>query len=208
MSDIPGAAFTFGPPSPGMDEESLCDAEGGRLRPGFLASASHVRQYAVMNASFIRFFLAAAILASTIVPVTPSVASRSSIYPKPAQAQNDLAEGLKAAAAGHRRVLIVFGADWCADCIVLDQYFHQEPNRSLLQSHYVVVHVNIGDGDQNLELAARYGVPLYKGVPALAVLSDSGELIFRQRQGEFEGMRRMSPDAVTAFLTRWKNPAD
>jgi thiol:disulfide interchange protein len=161
-----------------------------------------------MNSRFTRFVLAAVVLAAAIVPVTPSLASRSPIYPEPARAQNDLAEGLKAAAAGHRRVLVVFGADWCGDCIVLDRYFHQEPNRTLLQSHFVVVHVNIGDGDQNLDLAARYGVPLYKGVPALAVLGEGGDLIFRQRQGEFEGMRRMSPDAVTAFLTRWKNPAD
>jgi len=68
----------------------------------------------------------------------------------------------------------------------------------------VLVHVNIGQMDQNLDIAAQYHVPVSKGVPALAVLDEDGELLYSQRSGEFEAMRRMSASSVTDFLNEWK----
>jgi hypothetical protein len=48
---------------------------------------------------------------------------------------------------------------------------------------------------------------LRKGVPALAVLGERGELLYSQKSGEFEAMRGMQSSAVTAFLVRWKRPS-
>ena len=126
------------------------------------------------------------------------------LYPDPAQAKADIAAALKTAAATHKRILLDFGGNWCGDCQVLDLYFHDPGNRPILESNFVLVHVNIGHMDANLDLAARYQVPLNKGVPALAVLSDKGELLYSQRGGEFEAMRRMDSSAVTRFLVQWQ----
>jgi thioredoxin 1 len=126
------------------------------------------------------------------------------IYPPPAQAKADLAAGLKRAAASHKRVLLDFGGNWCGDCQVLDIYFHNPANMPILDANFVLVHINIGTMDANLDLAARYQVPIKKGVPALAVLSENGKLLYSQRSGEFEAMRNMQSSAVTQFLVRWK----
>ena len=126
------------------------------------------------------------------------------IYPDPAQAKADLAAALKTAAANHKRILLDFGGNWCGDCQVLDIYFHDPANRPLLEANFVLVHINIGRSDANLDLARQYGVPLEKGVPALAVLSDKGTLLYSQRGGEFEAMRRMESSSVTSFLRQWE----
>ena len=126
------------------------------------------------------------------------------IYPAPSQAKTDIAAALKAAAATHKRVLIDFGGNWCGDCLVLDSYFHDPANLHILESNFILVHVNIGHMDINLDIAEKYGVPLQKGVPALAVLSDKGTLLYSQKGGEFEAMRRMELSAVTSFLIQWK----
>jgi len=126
------------------------------------------------------------------------------IYPEPTQAKADLAAALKTAAQTHKRVLIDFGGNWCGDCQVLDIYFHNAKNLPILESNFVLVHVNIGHMDTNLDIAAQYQVPLDKGVPALAVLSDKGKLLYSQRSGEFESMRRMEASSVTTFLVQWK----
>lgn len=126
------------------------------------------------------------------------------IYPDPAQGKIDLAGALKTAAATHRRVLVDFGGNWCGDCQVLDIYFHDPANRPILDANFVLVHVNIGRMDANLDIAKKYGVPLEKGVPALAVLSERGTLLYSQKGGEFEAMRRMESGAVTSFLVQWK----
>jgi thioredoxin 1 len=126
------------------------------------------------------------------------------IYPDTSEAKADIAAALKTAGATHKRVIIDFGGNWCGDCQVLDMYFHNAENRPILEANYVLVHVNIGHMDENLDVAERYGVPIDKGVPALAVLSDTGKLLYSQKSGEFEAMRRMQASSVTNFLVQWK----
>jgi thioredoxin 1 len=126
------------------------------------------------------------------------------IYPDPSQAKAELAAALKTAAATHKRILLDFGGNWCGDCIVLDMYFHNAANRPILDANYVMVHVNIGHMDENVDIAKRYDIPLDKGVPALAVLTENGKLLYSQQNGQFEAMRKMEPSAVTQFLVQWK----
>ena len=42
-----------------------------------------------------------------------------------------------------------------------------------------------------------------EGVPALAVLESDGKVVFAQKQGEFESMRKMDPSSVADFLRKW-----
>jgi thiol:disulfide interchange protein len=126
------------------------------------------------------------------------------IYPDPAQAKADLAAAFKTAAATHKRILLDFGGNWCGDCKALDLYFHDPANQPILKANFILVDINVGRLDANLDLAGKYEVPLGKGVPALAVLSDKGKLLYSQKSGEFEAMRRMESSAVTNFLLQWK----
>jgi thiol:disulfide interchange protein len=149
----------------------------------------------------VRFFALAALLAVSTGPARSAVRD---IYPDPAQAKVDLAAALKTAAATHKRVLLDFGGNWCPDCQMLDLFFHDAANLPILEANFVLVHVNIGKKNANLDLAQQYEIPLNKGVPALAVLGEDGKLLYSQKSGEFEAMRRMESSAVTQFLTQWK----
>jgi thiol-disulfide isomerase/thioredoxin len=137
----------------------------------------------------------------------PTEAAVRNIYPAPGQAKPDLAQALQSAASTHRRIILDFGGNWCPDCHALDAYFHDASNDPILEAGFILVHVNIGRLDQNLDIAKRYEIPLDKGVPALAVLDSDGTLIFSQKAGEFEAMRSMRSAAVTDFLNHWKPAA-
>ena len=126
------------------------------------------------------------------------------IYPDPAAARTEIAQALRTARAEHKNVILDFGGNWCGDCKVLNIYFHQEPNLSLLDRNFVLVDVNIGHMDANTDIAEHYEIPLHKGVPALAVLDEHGKLLYSQKGGEFESMRHMDPSSVTEFLNQWK----
>jgi thioredoxin 1 len=138
------------------------------------------------------------------VPPETGEPGRAVIYPDGGRAEQDIASALARAGKEKKRVLLDFGGNWCGDCQVLEIYFHNAANRPLLEQNYVLVPVNIGRYDENLDIAARYGVPVTKGVPALAVLEPSGELVYSQRNAEFEAMRKMDSASVTAFLLQWK----
>jgi len=146
-----------------------------------------------------------ALLTAGMLLLSPIASAGERIYPDVAAANADIAAALKDAAKTHRRVIIDFGGDWCTDCRILDLRFREQANAELLQRHYVVVHVNVGNSGikTNFDVAERYGIPLRKGVPALAVLESDGRLIYSQKNGEFESMRSMDRASVTDFLKRW-----
>ena len=131
------------------------------------------------------------------------------LYPETARAAGDIEAAMKEAASTHRRVLVDFGGNWCGDCKVLDINLKKPENAALLARRYVLVHVNVGDKgiSDNFQVAERYGIPLRKGVPALAVLEADGRVVYSQRNGEFESMRRMDPQSVHDFLVKWQGEA-
>ncbi len=129
---------------------------------------------------------------------------KKNIYPAEADARAEIKQAEEKAAAGHKRVLLVFGANWCYDCHVLDAAFHR-PDFAAAMAGYEVVHVDIGDdGKKNNDLAQEVQTPLNKGVPVLAVLDSDGKVVVSQKNGEFEDARAMTPEALLEFLNKWK----
>ena len=125
------------------------------------------------------------------------------LYPASSEAQHDLDAALAAAKKDHKRVLVVFGGNWCYDCHVLDAAFHSKAIQPLLAANYHVVHVNVEDGTANTELARRCEVQPDK-LPSLAVLDPQGKLVTSQRNGEFDNAVKIGMGDVSGFLEKWK----
>jgi thiol-disulfide isomerase/thioredoxin len=126
------------------------------------------------------------------------------IYPPDVDAHAEIKQALQDAAKTHKRVILVFGANWCYDCHVLDLAFHRPDLAPLLQHNYEVVHVDVGQGEKNQDLMQQYKVPMAKGIPALAVLDSDGKLLYSQTGGEFEKARSLAPEDLLQFLNKWK----
>jgi thioredoxin 1 len=168
---------------------------------------SSLRRYGALLMPSLRTVLVSLLIYLSFALGSPARSAQPDIYPPPERASADIAAALKSAAASHKRVILDFGGNWCTDCHVLDLYFHDAVNGPLLAAGYILIHINVGLRDANLDVAARYHIPLSKGVPAIAVLDDRGKLLYSQKTGEFEAMRRMQTGAVTDFLVRWKPKA-
>ena len=126
------------------------------------------------------------------------------VYVPGLNAHTEIADALKLAAKQHKRVLVVFGANWCYDCHVLDKAFHRPDVEAVLKPNYEVVHVDVGQGEKNQDIMQQYRVPMAKGIPAIAVLDSDGKLLYSQQGGEFEKARVLGPEDVIAFLNKWK----
>jgi thioredoxin 1 len=149
--------------------------------------------------------VAGAIMAAAPMGLAQSVAiPHAHIFPDVTAAHSDIQAAMAQARKEHKRVLLDFGGDWCGDCQVLNYYMHQSPNKELLDKYFVVVDVNIGHIDQNIDIGDKYGVVLKKGVPALSVLRPDGTVVYAQKNGEFENMRTMQSSDLTTFLEAWK----
>jgi thioredoxin 1 len=126
------------------------------------------------------------------------------IYNPTVDAAAEIHRAVAEAAQDHKRVLLDFGGNWCGDCQILDYYFHQPPDAALIARHYILVDIDVGQMDHNMNIAAQYGMPLKHGVPALAVLDGQGNVVYDQTDGQFSAMGQVDPNLVTEFLERWK----
>jgi len=101
-------------------------------------------------------------------------------------------------------VLLIFGGNWCYDCHVLDRALHEGAAGKIVKQSFLLVHVDIGEGDKNLDLTKLYRIPLDKGVPAVAILDRDGKLLYSSGDGEFEAARSMMKKDLVRFLWIWK----
>jgi len=133
---------------------------------------------------------------------------KKDLYPANADAHAEIKEAEEKAARENKRILLVFGANWCFDCHVLDLAFQRPDLAPILAASYEVVHVDLGpEEEKNADLVREYQIPLNKGIPALAVAESDGKLVVSQKNGEFEDARSLTPEALAEFLNKWKPQA-
>ena len=135
-------------------------------------------------------------------PLQPPAQPNMQLYPANVNARQEIREATSAARKQKKRILLVFGGNWCSDCHVLDNAFHQPRVAPLLNNNFIVVHVDVGRYTKNLDLAKQYHIDLEKGVPSVAVLNSDGS--FLNSTSEFEKARLLTEDDVVQFLDKWK----
>ena len=132
------------------------------------------------------------------------VTAKTDLYPVNADAKKDIEAALAAAKAEHKRVILIFGGNWCYDCHVLDQALHEGAAAEIIKESFLVVHVDIDEGDKNLDLIKKYETTLSAGVPTVVIIDPEGRVVYSSTKGEFEAARQMMKKDLLAFLNQWK----
>jgi thioredoxin 1 len=145
-----------------------------------------------------------ALIALALVACTANAAQWP--YNEKADAAADLTHALKAAQAEHKKVLLVFGANWCKDCRDLDQALHGS-SAALIEGKFEVVKIDVGNFDKNLSLAEHYGNPIKMGIPAVVELSADDQVIYSTKGGELADARKMGEQGIYDFLSAKLGPA-
>lgn len=142
------------------------------------------------------------LIALILAAAAPLVIAATSMYDEAADAKAEIHAALADAQRANVPVLVVFGANWCADCKVLDMAFKSGASAPLIARNYRVVKVNVGRFDRNVDIAESYGVPLKNGIPAVVVLSQQGKVIYATRAGELADARNMGDDGIYKFFSK------
>lgn len=144
------------------------------------------------------------LLTSTCLVLMALASAACGPKPKPydehADARAELNQALQQAKAQSKRVLVVFGANWCADCQALAKLMAKGPVADHVAQRYVVTKVDVGDFNKNLDLARLMGDATKKGIPAVAVLAADGSFVRATQAGELASARRMGDAQVLAAL--------
>jgi thiol:disulfide interchange protein len=160
-----------------------------------------------------RFALAAALVALVVLPRSPLRAESEypamgpDIYDVHADGSAQVGEALARAAADHKRVILVFGANWCIWCRRLHATFENDPRVSAaLAKDFIVVRIDINARHgkaRNAALNDKYGNPIEHGIPVLVVLDSDGKQLTTKDSGELEDGNGHSPAKILEFLSAW-----
>lgn len=143
-----------------------------------------------------------------IVKLEPAPKAPADIYDTTADAKALVAAALERASRDNKRVLVMFGGNWCGWCHRLHELFASDRAvHKKLSDEYEIVMVDIGKWDKHMELAAGYGAELKKtGVPYLTVLAADGSVVTNQDTGSLEKDKGHDPEKVLGFLTTNQAP--
>src|SRR5271165_4764288 len=89
-------------------------------------------------------------IALVLAGVASLVVASTPVYDEAADAKAQIHAALGEAQRANLPVLVVFGANWCGDCKVLDTAFNSGTSASLIAKKYQLVHVNVGRFDRNV----------------------------------------------------------
>lgn len=121
-------------------------------------------------------------------------------YDENANAVQAVKAAMASAENGHKKVLMIFGANWCPACRRLDRSMH-EGTTPVDEGQYVIVKIDVGHFDRNLQLARAYGNPIRKGIPASVVATPDNRILY---SGSLENFlmpyRRLMKIAAAAGL--------
>ncbi|MBT6074610.1 MAG: thioredoxin family protein [Gammaproteobacteria bacterium] len=121
-------------------------------------------------------------------------------YDETADAKQEIADAINLAQKSGKYILLEMGGNWCPDCRTLGEYFVRKDIKLWLDERFIVVAVDVGQWDKNLDIAERYGNPISEGIPSLVVLDAKGNLEFATLAGELATARNMSGDDLIEWL--------
>jgi thioredoxin 1 len=124
------------------------------------------------------------------------------MYDESANARADIQRTLVQAKSAGVPVLVVFGANWCADCKILDMAMKDGASAAFFAREFKVVKVDVGRFNRNVDIAESYGVPLKNGIPAVVIISPSNKVLYVTRAGELADAREMGDSGIYAFFRK------
>jgi thioredoxin-related protein len=129
---------------------------------------------------------------------------KPSIYDQNADANVQLAAATARAERSNKRVLLMFGGDWCGWCHKLHDLFAKDTEiRKLLSYEYelVMIDTKAPHAPELLKKCSQGQTGV--GFPFLAVMDATGKLLVGQKTDPLEQGDHHDPKKVKEFLARW-----
>lgn len=111
-----------------------------------------------------------AVLALLIWTTTANASGYLPAYNKHADPKADFTTALAEARSTDKKVMIIFGSEWCSDCRSFDKELRGKSLNDIISEQYVVIKADIGNWDQNMDFAELFGNPAQRGIPSLAIV--------------------------------------
>ncbi len=157
------------------------------------------RALSTLRCGLISIVILGGVLSLCPFEAVQAASALEALYDEKADTRADIADAVAQAQKENKRVLVIWGGNWCGWCHRLHDTFENNAEISAyLNAHYVRV---LSDTASNNALMKEMNV-VPKGVPYLTVLDSDGKKIIDQDTDSLETGSKHDPAKVMAFLKR------
>ncbi len=121
-------------------------------------------------------------------------------YDPRADARQSLEQAQQIAIRNNRYLMVVFGADWCPDCLKLYDNLQNSDVSDYMREHMDFITVDVGDRDRNLDLAEQLGVTIANGIPVAVFFNPDGTPLGTTNNGQLEPSRHFTSRQILRFV--------
>jgi thiol:disulfide interchange protein len=127
------------------------------------------------------------------------------LYNPYADVAKDIAQALIEAKKEKKQVLLQIGGNWCVMCYRFNSVVKTNSVLTqLMESNYVVYHLNYSKENKNLTYLKKLGYPQRFGFPVLVVLDGAtGAVLHTQDAGLLQKGNGYDADRIKSFLKNW-----
>ncbi|WP_409431934.1 thioredoxin family protein [Litorimonas sp. RW-G-Af-16] len=98
-------------------------------------------------------------------------------YDATRDAKSDVAAAQATARARGQKTIIAMGANWCHDSRALAGHLDRPRFQTLINDNYQLVFVDVGQKNQNLDVARSFGLDAIVGTPTVIITDSDGEVL-------------------------------
>lgn len=139
-----------------------------------------------------------------IAPAATAQEHASSPFDRNYAAMAQVDAALEEALAENKRLLLVFGANWCHDSRGLAGHFQDPELAATLAGHYVTRYIDIGWRDQNQDVIRRFGVAALYATPMVMIIDPADSTLLNRDEREAWGAAASIPvEQARAYFARW-----
>ncbi len=154
-----------------------------------------------------KIILTAVLVFSFILSYSQDLA-KFHLYKPEANAKEEIESAVKEAKKTGKHVLIQIGGNWCIWCARFNDFVTNDKSLdSLVNTNYVIYHLNYSKENKNAELLKKYAFPQRFGFPVFLILDEKGNLLHTQSSWYLEAGKSYDKEKVTAFFNDWSRKA-
>jgi thiol-disulfide isomerase/thioredoxin len=118
--------------------------------------------------------------------------------------QRAISEKLLEAKQNEKKLLLIFGAEWCPDCTALEILLTSDSVSPYVDDHFLILKIDVFTRFTNRGVVEAYDTPTSRGIPSIVVLNGDGQIVAASRNGELANARSATPEDILKLFSEWR----
>ena len=96
--------------------------------------------------------------------------------------------------------IIIFGANWCPDCRILEGTLLLPTVRSFIKDNFSVLHIDVGKYDINMNLLELLGIPKQEGIPRVVIFGKENNALNMDSTDQWRSARQNKAQEIFDYF--------